>query len=245
MTRSQGVRGSSPLRSTKNIQVNLHFLGSKPYPGETNPEVILAQECPQNELGSKQFGPGKAFQSVEVRSGSPEAINPPRATRPGSAMNAAYRSAAHMAVMTPRTGQTAISSPSVQAARKMAAEAAEQARLLAEQAVQWEAEALEEERKNRELEEARAVLIENADRASLRSLPMRDIDPRARALGEYPLLMTEKDVASLLNLSHLTLRNWRLAGAGKGPVFTTIGGVTRYYRDDVEDYIVRGRQVAS
>lgn len=49
------------------------------------------------------------------------------------------------------------------------------------------------------------------------------------------LLLTEKDVARIVNLSLPTLRRWR--AAGEGPLFVKIGSAVRYRDQDVAQWL--------
>ena len=51
---------------------------------------------------------------------------------------------------------------------------------------------------------------------------------------EYPLLST-KELAKRLNLSHRTLENMRMSG--KGPAFVRVGRLIRYTEKAVIDWI--------
>jgi predicted site-specific integrase-resolvase len=48
-------------------------------------------------------------------------------------------------------------------------------------------------------------------------------------------LMTQHELASLLNIGTATLANWR--SAGKGPRFVKLGGKVQYRKIDVEEFI--------
>lgn len=52
-------------------------------------------------------------------------------------------------------------------------------------------------------------------------------------------LLTPDDVASLLQVDLRTLANWRYKGVG--PVFTKLGGIVRYTRTDVNDFVASSR----
>ncbi len=54
-------------------------------------------------------------------------------------------------------------------------------------------------------------------------------------------LLTEQQVADILNLSARTLQAWRLSG--RGPTFTRISGVVRYPENDLRAFINAGRGV--
>lgn len=53
-------------------------------------------------------------------------------------------------------------------------------------------------------------------------------------------LLTPEDVAILLRIDLRTLANWRYRGCG--PVFTKLGGIVRYTRDDVNSFVLASRQ---
>ena len=55
-------------------------------------------------------------------------------------------------------------------------------------------------------------------------------------------LFTTREVADLLQVAEITLRKWRLRGAG--PRFTRVGANVRYRREDVEAYLA-ARTVSS
>ncbi len=63
---------------------------------------------------------------------------------------------------------------------------------------------------------------------------------RSNALNQS--LMTTSEVASLLKVAEITLRKWRLNGAG--PRFVRCGANVRYQRDEIERWIA-ARTVAS
>jgi len=48
-------------------------------------------------------------------------------------------------------------------------------------------------------------------------------------------MLTEKQVATLLNINRATLSNWR--SSGKGPKYVKVGGSIRYRYTDVELYL--------
>lgn len=54
--------------------------------------------------------------------------------------------------------------------------------------------------------------------------------------------MTTPEVADLLKVAEITLRKWRLIGAG--PRFVRCGANVRYHRDDIDRWIA-ARTVAS
>lgn len=51
--------------------------------------------------------------------------------------------------------------------------------------------------------------------------------------------LSETDVARILNLSVVTIRNWRTRG--RGPCYHKIGGVIRYDPDELRRYIEQCR----
>ena len=53
-------------------------------------------------------------------------------------------------------------------------------------------------------------------------------------------LLSPDDVAELLKVDTRTLSNWRYQG--KGPVFTKMGGIVRYTKFDVNNFIFMSRQ---
>lgn len=53
-------------------------------------------------------------------------------------------------------------------------------------------------------------------------------------------LLSPDDVAELLRVDTRTLSNWRYQG--KGPVFTKMGGIVRYTKFDVNNFIYMSRQ---
>jgi excisionase family DNA binding protein len=55
-------------------------------------------------------------------------------------------------------------------------------------------------------------------------------------------LLTTPEVADLLQVAEITLRKWRLSGAG--PRFVRCGANIRYHRDDIDQWIA-ARTVAS
>lgn len=55
-------------------------------------------------------------------------------------------------------------------------------------------------------------------------------------------LLTTPEVADLLQVAEITLRKWRLSGAG--PRFVRCGANVRYRRDDIDQWIAE-RTVAS
>ena len=50
-----------------------------------------------------------------------------------------------------------------------------------------------------------------------------------------PTVMTNKEAAIFLRVSHRTLEDWRLTG--RGPKFLKLGRVVRYYLPDLLDFI--------
>jgi predicted DNA-binding transcriptional regulator AlpA len=48
-------------------------------------------------------------------------------------------------------------------------------------------------------------------------------------------LMTQHELAALLNISTATMANWR--SAGKGPRYVKLGGKVKYRKIDVEEFI--------
>lgn len=57
-------------------------------------------------------------------------------------------------------------------------------------------------------------------------------------------LLRPSEVARVLDVSLPTLRNWRAANDGRGPVPTFVGGRWRYLESDVRSYIEQRRAVA-
>jgi hypothetical protein len=53
-------------------------------------------------------------------------------------------------------------------------------------------------------------------------------------------LLSPEDVALLLKVDLRTLANWRYRGFG--PIFTKLGGIVRYTRSDVNDFVTSSRQ---
>ena len=53
-------------------------------------------------------------------------------------------------------------------------------------------------------------------------------------------LLTPEDVAALLQVTVNTLQNWRYNG--RGPIFSRVGGIIRYTRQDINDFIYSSRQ---
>ena len=53
-------------------------------------------------------------------------------------------------------------------------------------------------------------------------------------------LLTDKDVASMLNLSVSTVRKWRLIGSG--PRYVKLGGSVRYFPADLNEWVVGQRR---
>ena len=63
--------------------------------------------------------------------------------------------------------------------------------------------------------------------------------PATGTPAHVPLVMTEREVAALLQMKVSTLRAWRLRG--KGPAFLKLGAAVRYRREDVEAFMDRSR----
>jgi hypothetical protein len=53
-------------------------------------------------------------------------------------------------------------------------------------------------------------------------------------------LLSPEDVAGLLKVDTRTLSNWRYQG--KGPIFTKMGGIVRYSKFDINNFIFMSRQ---
>ena len=53
-------------------------------------------------------------------------------------------------------------------------------------------------------------------------------------------LLTPDEVANLLQVTVTTLQNWRYNG--RGPIFSRVGGIIRYTRQDINDFIYSSRQ---
>ena len=53
-------------------------------------------------------------------------------------------------------------------------------------------------------------------------------------------LLAPDDVALLLKVDLRTLANWRYRGFG--PIFTKLGGIVRYTRSDVNEFVASSRQ---
>jgi predicted site-specific integrase-resolvase len=53
-------------------------------------------------------------------------------------------------------------------------------------------------------------------------------------------LYSPEEVAELLKIDTRTLSNWRYQG--KGPVFTKLGGIVRYTKFDVNNFVYMSRQ---
>jgi predicted site-specific integrase-resolvase len=53
-------------------------------------------------------------------------------------------------------------------------------------------------------------------------------------------LLSPDDVALLLKVDLRTLANWRYRGFG--PIFTKLGGIVRYTRSDVNEFVASSRQ---
>lgn len=54
-------------------------------------------------------------------------------------------------------------------------------------------------------------------------------------VSALPQLLSTKEAAKVLGISHRTLEDWRLKGGG--PRFTTIGRLVRYRVDDLVRFI--------
>ena len=73
---------------------------------------------------------------------------------------------------------------------------------------------------------------------------------RARAIGltgkktdgAQPLF-TERDVATLLNVSVKTVRNWKVTG--KGPPFRKLSRIVRYAADDLQAWTDARRRIST
>jgi hypothetical protein len=53
-------------------------------------------------------------------------------------------------------------------------------------------------------------------------------------------LLTPDEVAILLRVDERTLANWRYRGIG--PIFTKLGGLVRYARRDLDEFVMQSRQ---
>jgi hypothetical protein len=53
-------------------------------------------------------------------------------------------------------------------------------------------------------------------------------------------LLTPEDVATLLQVTVNTLQNWRYNG--RGPIFSRVGGIIRYTREDINTFVTSSRQ---
>ena len=56
-------------------------------------------------------------------------------------------------------------------------------------------------------------------------------------------LLTENDVADLLNLSVRTLQQWRVSGVG--PRFIKIGRAVRYRRPDIDAWVIHNSRTST
>jgi len=52
-------------------------------------------------------------------------------------------------------------------------------------------------------------------------------------------VLTTTEVASLLNVAHKTLANWRCHGSG--PTFLKLGSSVRYLKDDIDNWLSQHR----
>ena len=82
------------------------------------------------------------------------------------------------------------------------------------------------------------------------SLPRRPIDRRGQHVrrmggsGRKPRLMhSPAEVAAMLGVSARTLGEWRFTGAG--PAFMKVGGVVRYPRDALTDWMQANQQTVA
>jgi len=62
--------------------------------------------------------------------------------------------------------------------------------------------------------------------------------PSQNFLGDG--VLTPEDVANLLQVTVSTLQNWRYNG--RGPIFSRMGGIIRYTREDVNAFVSSSRQ---
>ena len=53
-------------------------------------------------------------------------------------------------------------------------------------------------------------------------------------------LLTPEDVAGILQVNVNTLQNWRYNG--RGPIFSRVGGIIRYTRQDINRFVSDSRQ---
>lgn len=90
-------------------------------------------------------------------------------------------------------------------------------------------------RLNAIIEQAAAAFVAAVEERAEQLLAERM--PPPRLVPEDRLLLTGREVAALVGFSEQTLANWRSASEPGAPPYVKIGGMVRYRRDALEEWI--------